>query len=75
MLNKIKVAYLNDTMGPYHYERLKSANKHLDCTFIEFSSHDHVNLWKPDTKEMEKKIVLFKDKSIIEQSPSDIKKN
>ncbi len=74
MLNKIKVAYLNDTMGPYHYERLRSANKHLDCIFIEFSSHDHVNLWKPNTKEMKKKIVLFKDKSIIEQSPSDIKK-
>lgn len=67
-----KLAYLNDTMGPYHYARLKAANKFLDCTFIEFSSSDHTNLWEGNKTKNSNKVILFKDKPITEQNYFEI---
>ena len=68
-----KLAYLNDTMGPYHYARLEAANKFLKCIFIEFSSRDHTNLWEGKKTKYSDKVILFKDKPITEQNYSDIK--
>ena len=59
-------------MGPYHYARLNAANKFLKCTFIEFSSHDHANLWEGDTTKTDEKITLFKNAPIIHQRPKEI---
>jgi glycosyltransferase involved in cell wall biosynthesis len=72
-MERIKLAYLNDSMLPYHYARLEAANKLLDCTFIEFSSIDHSAVWNKSIINSKKKITLFNDKSIIEQSNNDVR--
>lgn len=72
MSNKVKIGFLNDTMGPYHYSRLDAANLLSDCTFIEFSNQDHTNYWKTTDEKTLKKITLFKEKPITEQNKIDI---
>lgn len=72
MSNKVKIGFLNDTMGPYHYARLDAANLLSDCTFIEFSNQDHTNYWKTTDEKTLKKITLFKEKPITEQNKIDI---
>ena len=72
MSNKVKIAFLNDTMGPYHYARLDASNLLSDCTFIEFSNQDHTNYWKTSDEKTLKKITLFKEKPITEQNKIDI---
>ena len=72
MPNKIKIAFLNDTMGPYHYARLEAANILSDCTFIEFSNKDHTNYWDTSSKKFSNKVTLFEDKTITEKTKNEI---
>jgi glycosyltransferase involved in cell wall biosynthesis len=74
MTKKIKIAFLNDTMGPYHYARLEASNISSDCTFIEFSNEDHTNYWDTSKEKVPNKITLFDDKPITQKSKKEIKK-
>ena len=73
-MKKIKIAFLNDTMGPYHYARLEASNILSDCTFVEFSSIDHTNYWDTSKEKIAKKVTLFDDKPITQKSKKQIKK-
>ncbi len=72
--NKIKIAFLNDTMGPYHYARLEAANILSNCTFIEFSSIDHTNYWDTSNEHTPNKEILFIDEPITKKSKQEISK-
>tara|TARA_X000000368_G_scaffold392767_1_gene357837 strand:- start:17063 stop:18292 length:1230 start_codon:yes stop_codon:yes gene_type:complete len=72
--DKIKIAFLNDTMGPYHYARLKAANILSKCTFIEFSSVDHTNYWDTSSEHIQNKEILFTDEPITKKSKQEISK-
>ena len=69
---KLNLAFLTDTMGPYHYARLKAANLLTQCTFVEFSSIDHTNYWETSAEQIKRKVTLFHDKPITEQSKRDV---
>tara|TARA_B100000767_G_scaffold274997_1_gene309955 strand:+ start:2135 stop:3331 length:1197 start_codon:yes stop_codon:yes gene_type:complete len=73
MTKKIKIAFLNDTMGPYHYARLEASNILSDCTFVEFSNVDHTNYWNTSKEKIPKKVTLFDDKPITQKSKKEIK--
>ena len=73
MSNKIKAVVLNDTMGPYHFFRLKCANEYLEATAVEFSSVDHTNLWTNDGVDKTKVVSLFTEEPITKISSKLIK--
>lgn len=72
MNEKIKIAFFNDTMGPYHYARLDAANLKSECIFLEFSSVDHTNYWDISNELKDNKITLFTDKPITKKNKSEI---
>lgn len=70
---RLKVTFLNDNMGPYHFYRLACANNYLEANAIQFSAKDHTNLWDNSQFEKHNVLTLFQDKPITEISNIEIK--
>lgn len=70
---RLKVTFLNDNMGPYHFYRLSCANKLLEANAIQFSAKDHTNLWDNSQFKKHNVITLFQDKPITEIPSKEIK--
>lgn len=45
MTSGIKIAFLCDRLGPYHFARLNAANTHAEIIAIEFSAMDQTYKW------------------------------
>ncbi len=73
-MKSIKVVVLNDNMGPYHFYRLKCANKFLEATAIQFSEKDHTNFWDNSKFNKDNVVTLFSDQPITEVPKAEIKK-
>src|ERR1035437_628826 len=64
-LSRIKIAYLCDRLGPYHFASLNAANSYAEIIVIEFSTFDQAYDWDIIAEPSKFRwITLFKDKPI-----------
>jgi glycosyltransferase involved in cell wall biosynthesis len=72
-LSKIKIAYLSDRLGPYHFASLNAANNYAEIIVVEFSKFDLTYLWDVISEPSKfQRVTLFKDYPINMQPISEI---
>jgi len=72
---RLKIAYLCDHLGPYHFARLNRANRDVEIIAVEFSAIDQTYEWESIEGPSEfQKITLFNIASINAQSVKKVVK-